>query len=70
MLSQRVLHNISELAKQYDTLGKMQRKQALWSGNVTHELIGLTDLRPAATAAGRRLREERAMHPTERRTGD
>jgi hypothetical protein len=70
MLSQRVLKNISELAKKYDEAGKAQRKGALWSGNVAHELIGLTDLRPAITAVGKRLRAERMLHPTERRTGD
>lgn len=51
----RVLQQTQQLAEKYRARGKDHWTEALWSGNTTHELIGLTDPRKAATAVGRRL---------------
>ena len=43
---------------------------ALSSGNVTHELIALTDFKPASTTYGERHRAERQVPVWMRKTGD
>jgi hypothetical protein len=55
LIAQRELENASKLAHIYKASGNENRVGALWSGNITHELIGLTDLRPASTEQGRKL---------------
>lgn len=57
----RVLGQVQELAENYTQKGKKHWTNALWSGNTTHELIGLVDPRRAATAVGRRLLAERGL---------
>lgn len=51
----RVLNQTQCLAEKYRGRGKDHWTEALWTGNTTHELVGLTDPRKAATAVGRRL---------------
>ncbi len=66
LIFQRALEHINKLGDKYKAMGKESRVGALWSGNIAHELIGLTDLRPAGTEYGRRQRAE-AMRPEEDR---
>lgn len=54
-IAKRVLQQTQHLAEKYKARGKHLWAEALWSGNTTHELIGLIDPRKAATAVGRRL---------------
>jgi hypothetical protein len=70
LVSKRILENLSVLARKYKAEGKAERAGALWSGNIAHELIGLTDLKPASTAYGKRHREERLRPESERLRGD
>lgn len=46
-------------------MGKKNWVDALWSGNIAHELIGLTDLRSAATEQGRKAIKEAGLRITE-----
>ena len=69
-ISKRVLENISALAKIYKTANRGHMTGALWSGNVTHELIALTDFKPASTTYGERHRAERQVPVWMRKTGD
>ena len=70
IIGKRILENISELAKSYKAVGRVHITGALWSGNVTHELIGLTDFKPASTRYGEKHRAERQVPVWMRRTGD
>lgn len=54
LITRRELENASKLARIYKKSGKENSVGALWSGNITHELIGLTNLRPAITEQGRK----------------
>jgi hypothetical protein len=42
----------------------------LWSGNVSHELIGISDWKPATTRYGERHREEQMKPEYLRNMGD
>jgi len=70
LVFERVASSIFALARIYSKEGSIQMKDALWSGNVSHELLGLVDLRPATTAVGERYRRELQKPPWERNTGD
>lgn len=70
MISQRVLNNVGNLVKKYKEEGKEKWIGALWSGNISHELIGLTDLRPAETAQGKKHRQELLLPEHDRLRGD
>lgn len=69
-IGQRVISNVSELTKNYKGKPGEYRMGALWSGNVTHELIGLIDWKPAETQAGNRLRKEWSLPEEDRLKGD
>ncbi len=43
-LQERILGQLNGLAKQYSWNGKLEYVGALWSGNLAHELIGLTEI--------------------------
>lgn len=58
-IAQRVMRQVSALATAYKARGKSDWVEALWSGNVTHELLGMIDAREAATALGKKMRAER-----------
>lgn len=60
----RTLRQLTDLAKHYKNQGK-QDLGALWSGNVTHELVGLVDFRAAETVQGKKSREEAIRRQTE-----
>lgn len=70
LISQRELSHINKLAEKHKALGREDRVDALWSGNIAHELIGLTDLRPAGTEYGRRQRAEALKPERDRLSGD
>ncbi len=70
MIIDRTLKNVSGLANKYAEQEKEQRVGALWSGNTVHEITGLTELRPAETAIGRRHRAEALLPDHQRITGD
>lgn len=61
LIGRRELENASKLARTYRGMGKKNMVGALWSGNIKHELIGLTDLRPAATEQGRKAAREATL---------
>ncbi len=69
-ISKRVLKNIGALAKIYKAGNRRHIIEALWSGNVTHELIGLTYLKPASTKYGEKHRAEKQVPVWMRRTDD
>ena len=69
-IGKRVLENIAALAKIYKVANRGHITGALWSGNVTHELIGLTDFKPATTRYGEKRRAEKLVPPWMRKTGD
>jgi hypothetical protein len=58
MIAARVLRQLQTIAQDYNARGKTNWSEALWSGNTTHEFIGLVDSRRAASAVGRRLLAE------------
>lgn len=70
LAGRRVLDNIDILARKYKTEGKSERTGALWSGNIAHEMIGLTDFRSAITAYGKKHREERLKPDQYKLRGD
>lgn len=70
LISQRGIGHISSLAARYKEIGKDERTGALWSGNIAHELTGLTDPRPATTEYGRRHRDEAQKPEHKRLSGD
>ncbi|MDD3190813.1 MAG: hypothetical protein PHI66_03940 [Candidatus Pacebacteria bacterium] len=69
-VANRMLINTKELAKVYSKTSKSFMVGALWSGNITHELIDMTDLKPATTAYGRRHRGEQEISVHLRNIGD
>ena len=70
LIGRRVLDHVNILARKYKSEGKDERTGGLWSGNSVHELIGLTDYRPAVTAYGKKHREERQKPEQDRLKGD
>lgn len=70
LIFQRTMKNRKGLADKYIDMGRADRVGALWSGNITHELIGLVDPREGETAVGKRLSKEVKKEPHLRRTGD
>jgi|GEM_PF-6909201 len=58
-VAKRVVGQVSALANTYIKRGKREWADALWSGNVTHELMGMIDAREATTALGKKIRAER-----------
>lgn len=69
-VAKRTLTNTKELAKAYSKTLKPFMVGALWSGNMTHELIDMTDPKPATTAYGRKHRGEQDIPAHSRNTGD
>lgn len=69
-VANRTLTHTKELAKVYSKTSKPYISGALWSGTITHELIDMTDLKPATTAYGRRHRSEQEIPAPLRNTGD
>lgn len=57
-ISERAIGQVRDLSATYMVRGKKHWSDALWSGNTTGELVGLSDPREAATAVGRRLLAE------------
>ncbi|MBP7857763.1 hypothetical protein KA016_01725 [Candidatus Saccharibacteria bacterium] len=57
----RIMKQIGDIGEEYVSHGRKDWADGLWSGNVTHELIGLTDERHAETAVGRRVQAQRKM---------
>jgi hypothetical protein len=57
-IATRTMLQVRDLADRYNAEGKQEWVDAIWSGNVTHELIGLLNRKPAVTAIGRRLLAE------------
>lgn len=64
LIGRRILENIKALAALYKKKGRTDLG-ALWSGNLTHELVGLIDLKPATTKFGQNLRAETAQQNIE-----
>lgn len=69
IVQMRVLENVKRLADYYVSIGKPDWVRFLWTGNLTDQLIGLTELRPAETIYGRQHRKER-INPEVNRRGD
>lgn len=65
----RVLENVKRLADDYAKAGKPDWARFLWTSNLTDQLTGLTELRPAKTIYGRQHRKER-LDPELNRRGD
>lgn len=70
LISNRVVWHITDLAKIYKATAKHDISGALWSGNVSHELIGISDWKPATTRYGERHREEQMKPEYLRNMGD
>lgn len=70
LIFQREIDHIGQLTGKYRDEGHSNWAGALWSMNVAHELIGLTDLRPADTTYGKKHRAELQTPAYARRTGD
>lgn len=70
LVAKRILINLNKLARKYKAEGKNERIGALWSGNTAHELIGLSELKPASTEYGRKHRKEKLKPESERFKGD
>lgn len=51
-ISRRILTQVQKLADKYAAIGKKDWVDSLWSGNLTHELIGLVDCRKPKTKVG------------------
>lgn len=64
LIGRHILENIKALAVLYKQKGRTD-VGALWSGNLTHELVGLIDLKPAKTKLGKDLRAESAKQNIE-----
>lgn len=69
IIGRRVLGQISTLTEKYNKLGRKD-VGALWSGNITHELLGLIDYKSPTTEQGKksirekeRQRFEPGYHP-------
>lgn len=54
LISERVAEQAYKLAKDYKQKGKKD-SGTIWSGNIVHELIGLTDYRQATTKHGQKF---------------
>lgn len=70
MIFDRVIGNLYGLARIYSREENIKMRDALWSGNISHELLGLMDLRPAATAIGGKYSRELSKPPWERNNPD
>jgi hypothetical protein len=70
IIGNRVITQISELAKVYGEKRKTSLIGMLWSGNINRELLGFFIPKPAETVVGERLRKEFAIHPYDRISGD
>ena len=66
----RTMDHVGKFADKYKSMGMDSMVGALWSGNITHELIGLHDPREGETTVGKRLSEEAKRSPQERLKGD
>lgn len=64
LVASRVLDHADKLGGIYRKSGKTD-VGALWSGNLTHELIGLTDPKPTTTEQGRKFLQERKQREIE-----
>jgi len=71
LLSERIKDHIFRLAKKYKQEGKEERIKALWSGNITHELMFLgAFLKPATTDLGKKIRVEAEKDVFDQLSGD
>jgi hypothetical protein len=68
MLAQRITTQISGLTKHYRATSNLD-PGALWSGNLTHELMTLGDLRPAATPIGERYKRDALLGRKQNESG-
>jgi hypothetical protein len=69
LIAQHLLHNLDTLAAKYRH-DHQYRRGALWSGNLVHTLIGLTDPATAQTVYGQKYRQEKMTPEYGRQTGD
>lgn len=58
LISAHTLKNIRDLTVGYKQKGRTDTG-ALWSGNTAHELIDLTEFKPAKTEQGRKIRDKK-----------
>lgn len=70
LVMERVLKNISGLSDIYRQSGKPDIIGALWSGNLTHELIALVDPKETNSTYWKRYRKEQETPLDLRNTGD
>lgn len=65
LISKNILEHIYTLAKHYQASGRNDTG-FLWSGNVTHELLGLGDFRKPTTELGKKFVREKEQQRIER----
>ncbi len=70
LIAERTREHVSALARRYTAEKRTQWVGALWSGNVAHELIGLTEQKEATTLLGKRIAREKKRPFAERLRGD
>ena len=66
----REIEKVYILSKRYTEAGKQNLNGSLWSGNTSHELVGLIDLKNASTSIGEKRRNEKLVPEYLRTTGD
>lgn len=70
MLGRKVAVDVGEIGRKYRQDGKERWSEMLWSGNLSHELLGLLDLREPSTDEGRKYKQTYLASETERLNGD
>lgn len=70
MLGRKVALDVGEIGRKYRQNGKERWSEMLWSGNLSHELLGLLDLREPTTEEGRKYKKNYLASETERLRGD
>lgn len=70
MLGRKVAVDVGEIGRKYRHEGKERWSEMLWSGNLSHELLGLLDLKVPKTDEGRKYKQTYLASETERLRGD
>ncbi len=70
MLGRKVAIDVGDIGRKYRQSGKERWSEMLWSGNLSHELLGLLDLREPTTDEGRKYKQTYLAEETNRLKGD
>jgi hypothetical protein len=70
MLGRKIAVDVGEVGRKYRQSGKERWSEMLWSGNLSHELLGLLDLREPTTDEGKKYKRTYLASEMDRLKGD